>query len=525
MPIPPRTLRWQPLALLLAVGALFLLPGLDRMVMSRQQEFRIALTARTMAEGGNWLLPEYMGELRVRKPPLMNWLVASAFKLAGTTRSAAVARLPSALSGLALMALLYLAAARFLGRRRAFVAALVAGTSFIFLRQGRMAETDVLLTFFTAASALAGFTALSRPRAARWWLAAGLCAGLGFMTKGPAALILPLAALGAYTAARADARRDWRSWSLAGAIAIFAVVAVPWYAYILVGGGQEAVRQQLQDEIARAAAESYHPGPWYYYFYTTLQGLAPWSLILPWALAWGWRHRRRRLPLFALLWFCTTFLVLSVLHSKQVHYALLLVPPASLLTGDFLAAGWATTGRRGRTARVLLLALLACGATAGLALMILPWFPGDVRLPPLPLVLLGAATGLTGLWGLVERAHARRALAAWITALWFACGAGAWIIQPLLKESRVIPETIEQARPLIATAPQLFLAGAHHPVMVFYCGRPARYFGEASAAWRAAQPGDLLVVARRGEYALPVKPLVRNEVQGLYCEVVRKPPR
>ena len=56
------------------------LPGLGRGLVTRQQELRVLLAARTMAEGGSWLIPQFMGEERLRKPPLMYWLVATAFK-------------------------------------------------------------------------------------------------------------------------------------------------------------------------------------------------------------------------------------------------------------------------------------------------------------------------------------------------------------------------------------------------------------------------------------------------------------
>lgn len=522
---PPRSARWKHTALLAALGAAFLFPALDRLVMSREQELRVALTARTMAQGGSWLLPEYLGQLRVRKPPLMNWLVAATFSATGSPSSAAAARLPSALAGIGLMLVIHLAATPFLGRRRAFVAALVAGTSLIFLRQARLAETDMLLALFTTGAALSGFYALTRPDALRAWWIAGLCAGLGFLTKGPAALILPLLAWTAFAVAFAKQRRaaaPQRAWPIAGAFLAFAAVALPWYAYILHKVGDPVVQQQLQDEIARATSESFHPGPWYYYAYTTFHGLAPWSLLLPWALAWGWRRRHRPLPLFALCWFATTFAVLSVLSSKQVHYTLLMLPPAAILTGDFLAAGLAASTRRGHAAHRLLLAILGGCAIGGLVVAAAPWWAeGD--LASLPLLLAGLAMALAAAWGVVERAHPRRALAAGIVALWLAVMSATWLILPAAKPERVIRDTIAQVRPLLAAAPRVFVAGDHRPVMEFYAGRATSYRGESRDAWRAARPDDVIVAVRDGKTDLPQPLLAAGRAGSLVCEVVRKP--
>ena len=80
--------------LLTLACAFLLLPGLDRPVMGREQELRVALTAREMVDSGNWLVPRYQEQVRLKKPPLMYWLVASAFSLTEKTASVTVARLP-----------------------------------------------------------------------------------------------------------------------------------------------------------------------------------------------------------------------------------------------------------------------------------------------------------------------------------------------------------------------------------------------------------------------------------------------
>ncbi len=162
-------------------------------------------------------------------------------------------------------------------------------------------------------------------------------------------------------------------------------------------------------------------------------------------------------------------------------------------------------------------------AGAPLALAIVPWLPGN-GLPRLVLTVMGATTALVSAWGLMERRQPRRALAAWITALWFACGAAAWIIQPFVKEARAIPEAANRARALLEAAPRVLTAGAHVPVLEFYAGRPVRYFAEPRAAWRAAAPGDVLLVARRGGTSMGT-PLVQRNVDDFLCEVLQKPAR
>jgi 4-amino-4-deoxy-L-arabinose transferase-like glycosyltransferase len=61
----------------LALSAVAVLPYLSRPVLARHKELRVALTARHMVESGDWITPESLDHLRLRKPPLMYWAMAA----------------------------------------------------------------------------------------------------------------------------------------------------------------------------------------------------------------------------------------------------------------------------------------------------------------------------------------------------------------------------------------------------------------------------------------------------------------
>ena len=103
----PMTSRFSKPLLLAVFSAALVLPGLSRPTMSRQQELRVALTARQMAQGGRWLIPEFRDQPRLQKPPLMYWLVAGSFRIAGNTISVPAARFPSAMAGIFLVVTTY----------------------------------------------------------------------------------------------------------------------------------------------------------------------------------------------------------------------------------------------------------------------------------------------------------------------------------------------------------------------------------------------------------------------------------
>lgn len=506
--------------LVLLTGAAFLLPGLDRPTMNREQELRVALTARTMAEGGDWVRPEFLGEARLRKPPLMYWAVASAYRFAGTTSSAAVARLPSALAGLLTMALLYTLVAPALGRRRAALTALICGTSFIFIKQARLAETDILLGLGTTMAALAWYHALTRP--GRWptWLLAGVASGLGFLSKGPAALALPLLAALVFTLTTPRARAAWSAGKTSAFVLLFLLIALPWYAIIL--GDPEGLAQ-VRDEIRRAATTSEHSGPLLYYFYTLFQACAPWSLALPGAMYWGWRRRRRPFIRFALGWLGSSLLVLSLLDSKQVHYALLLVPPVSALVADWLGSAWSGHSRRHTSATRMWTFFSALALAGGLALLgVAAW--GDLTLPLRPLVISGLYATLAGLVALWLRRTAGLRLVlftcAWLTLTWCT----ALRVMPVLTRERVIEEAILLSRGNLQQASHIIFCGPRNAIAEFYADRRLEVVMDINRAWRKAKPGDaVIVVARPDQMHLPAEPVLMQSGVRMSCAILIKP--
>lgn len=513
--------RWLIPLLLLLIVAAFLLPGLGRQIMAREQELRVALTARTMAEGGDWVRPEYLGEPRLRKPPLMYWAVAAAYKAASTTASPTVARRPSALAGLALVGLLYALTAAHLGRRRAAVSALACGTSFIFLKQARLAETDVLLCLGTAVATLALFRALSS-RARGWWWLAGLASGVGFMTKGPAALVLPLAAALLYTLTTPSARPSWRSWAPWGGLLLGLALVLPWYAVIL---GDPAGLAQVRDELKRATATSEHPGPALYYTYTLLHAMAPWSFALPFALVQAWRRRHRAIIRFALAWLGSSFLVLSLMDSKQIHYALLMVPPGSLLVGHLLGSAWAGRAGPRQTANRILVAFLWSSLLLGAAVVGLAWCPA-FALPKMPIIACGLTACVLSFRGLRSPAPLGRLLGLTGALLALSWGA-ANVVMPLQARERVMEEAIRDAAADLKAAPQVMFHGPRNAIAEFYAGRSLDLIDDPVRAWARARTGAGLLVVTRGDPPepprIPVPPDYSAAVPKLRCDIWIKP--
>src|SRR5580700_6036587 len=112
--ITTRPTLLQVLAVSVLIWAGIYLPGLGSVEL-KHEEPRRALPAVHMIATGDWLVPR-VGEVPyLRKPPLLNWLIAGMFKLTGG-RSEWAVRFPSALATLALALGIGISSQRWLGR-------------------------------------------------------------------------------------------------------------------------------------------------------------------------------------------------------------------------------------------------------------------------------------------------------------------------------------------------------------------------------------------------------------------------
>jgi 4-amino-4-deoxy-L-arabinose transferase-like glycosyltransferase len=472
------------------------LPGLGRITVQREQELRVILTARHMAEGGSWVIPRFLDQPRLRKPPLMYWIVATTCLLARDLASPFVARLPGALAGVAMLLVIYAAGRALTGRTRAFTAAVVCATSFLFMRNARLMETDITLSVLVMQSTLAGYLALTRPaQALKWWSLAGLAGGLGFLTKGPAALGIPLLTWLAFALLKPRRIRGIFSARALPGLLVFALLAAPWYAAIFfMTRGDGVAANQLTKELSATFSETHHPGPVYYYVYTLLHAMMPWSLALPFALWSAIKLRHHQGVRFLLTWFAVAFTSLTLVDSKQIHYSTLLLPQSALIIGLFVAPPLYRSVRRRHTilgkAFVVVAALLA---GAGMGLAIAPW--AGARIAWAPALALGLLLVALGIAATLLRNP--RALPWLILPLQCAVlsAAYAYLLHPLQEEKFLVTHFMQASRTAIQGAGHVYASGPHVALLEYYAGRDVTGAKTIDEAWSSAAEGDAVLVS------------------------------
>ncbi len=352
--------------------------------------------ARAMTESGDWLVPRYRGEPFFDKPALTYWLMALAQLWLGTTPAAARV-VAAASSVLVLLATVWLGTLLF-DRRTALAGGVVLSTTVAFVTFGHVAMSDMLLAFWSTLSVALAARALIAPAPAWVVPALGAALGLGFLTKGPIALLIPGIAIALLVAHR---RRELPRIGVVPAllaVVFFAIFGLGWFALVYARLGREPlVYFFLRENLERFAGEAYDVGrPFWFYVPAYFAEGVPWSLFLPLAVVRGRADaddaRRARMRLLT-AWIVLALVPLSLSRGKIDYYLLPLYPAASLLVARFFTLeSWRTLDRA--WTRVVL--VLAAGSLVVLTRALVA-FPAD-WLPPAwaqrLLVAVAAAAGL-----------------------------------------------------------------------------------------------------------------------------------
>jgi 4-amino-4-deoxy-L-arabinose transferase-like glycosyltransferase len=311
-------------------------------------------TPREMLQRGDFVSPTFNYLPRLNKPVLSYWIVATFYKVFGV--SVGVQRLPIALGAVA-MILVALVLARSAGNLEAGLwaaAGLAVAPRLVMF--GRRIFIDIYISMFMALTLTFFALAERYPERRRLFLLLMyVCVGLGVLTKGPVAALLPALVFGIYLLVHRELKRVTEMMIPLGLVIVLAIV-VPWYAalyqrygwtYItsfIVGENIARYTEGLGVEQRRGLS---------FYLPVVFSDSFPWSLCVFGAAALWFVDRRVwrspntvpysrddlafRIRTLLWLWILVVVIFFTFSAAKQDLYIFPIVPAVAALGGLFIA--------------------------------------------------------------------------------------------------------------------------------------------------------------------------------------------
>lgn len=346
-----------------------------------RDETRNARCAVEMLEANDWVVPTFNAELREHKPALTYWGMMLSYMVFGVNEFSA--RFPSALYGLATVALTFWIGNRIATRKTAFWAAIGLSTSMMFGVASRAATPDAPLIFFTTLSLaiyVYGCTTTNQESEtpwvtyfpAAWPIVVAMYTAMGFavLAKGPIGLVLPTAIIGMFLLikwlpARVNDVEGEKTWlrRIIRIISPFAplhflktcwrmrpltalgcaiVVALPWYLAVhYATEGKWTYGFFVKHNVGRAMnSMDGHRGNILFYPVSIIVGFFPFSIFWLPALLDGIKRLRSKAEmndglLFAFCWVGVYLGLFTIAKTKLPSYITPCYPGVALAIGMF----------------------------------------------------------------------------------------------------------------------------------------------------------------------------------------------
>lgn len=354
MNMPKMSSRFSLFLLLLIISSLTIVPYLGLTNFHTKGEPREAIVAVSMLQNDNWILPVNNGSDIAYKPPFFHWCIA-ALSLPTGEVTEFTSRLPSALAVIVMSAMCFLFFAKRSRNDLAFLASLLLLSGFEVHRAAMASRVDMVLTCFIVLALLQLY---------RWWehdlrgipVWAVLFMSIATLTKGPVGIILPCAVIGVFLLLQKVSL--WRTIYKVLPLALLAcILPLLWYFAAYQQGGDTFLQLVLEENFGRFLGKmSYesHEQPIIYYFYITLAGWLPWSLLVImslfvlkykrphgtvktyWERFKAYIAHMDRMRLFSLLAIVIIFVFYCIPKSKRSVYILPIYPFIAYFLAEYM---------------------------------------------------------------------------------------------------------------------------------------------------------------------------------------------
>ena len=327
--------------LVIAVAVIWF-ANLEYRKLIKPDEGRYAEIPREMVVSGDWTTPRLNDLKYFEKPPLQYWATATAYTVFGEHHW--TSRLWTGLTGFAGILLVWFAGLRLFGREAANYAAILLGSSMLYVLMGHINTLDMGVTFFLTlgiVGLLLGQTATNKAKQRNWMLLAWAGLALAVLSKGLMGLVLPGAALFIYCVMQQDFSVLKRMHWLPG-LAVFMLITAPWFYLVMKANPEFFQRFFIYEHYLRFTTKVHDRyQPWYYFIPILVAGMLPWTLLMFDTLLRTWKGGARAVngfspERFLLIWVVFIYLFFSMSSSKLPSYLLPMFPALALLMGKQL---------------------------------------------------------------------------------------------------------------------------------------------------------------------------------------------
>jgi 4-amino-4-deoxy-L-arabinose transferase-like glycosyltransferase len=285
---------------------------------------------REMVRGGDYITTYLNGRLRFDKPILIYWCQSFFVHIFGIKSFAF--RLPSVISALIWMYLIYVFMKKMKDEETAFAAVFMTVSSVVVSVVAKLAIADALLNMTMTASMFAIYMYFTSGNKKYIYLAHAAI-GVGILTKGPVAILIPFAVSFIFFLTE-KRMKDWATavFNPAGLALMFAV-ALPWYVLEYMEQGMDFINGFfLKHNVQRfSGTMEGHAGGFIYYVPVLLVGVLPYtslifSFIKRCRMLWADRFLK-----YMLVWFVFVFVFFSLSGTKLPHYMLYGMTPVFIM--------------------------------------------------------------------------------------------------------------------------------------------------------------------------------------------------
>jgi len=363
--IEPLTRRAMHVTLLVAIAMVVFLAGAGKTALTDKEESRYALVAKNMVDSGDYLRPhtvidEGNEKPYFDKPPLYFWLTAISFKVFGTDNLTFSARVVPAVGAALALVAVYLVASAMFNHILGLVSTACMLTMAMTIWFGKYVRMDIYLAAFIGFALWAFIKGYQRPEKKRWFILMYLALALGFLTKGPIAIVIPAAVIVIFLLLQRRMGLIWRMRLILG-VAILIVLVGPWFVYMMV-----EYKTYFQEFFIRHNALRFcqsklfgHDESFVRYPLVILGCLLPWTggTILACARYAGGAFKRNGndwQSQFLLIWAGFVLVFFAVSATRRVNYILPALIPLALLTGRYFYDYWESDFRTRRMHKTFL---------------------------------------------------------------------------------------------------------------------------------------------------------------------------